>query len=121
MQQAPYSHSQQPHAVASRPKYREPTEAEKVAERVKHKKDVIVNTNLLIWTVLPHSEVRWMFKKHGLLQLDLVFKLLCLEPPRLVRFNDSLFFTRLFSPNTLGSFGSHSEYFSFCTVLFEIH
>ena len=28
--QAPYSHSQQPHAVASRPKYREPTEAENI-------------------------------------------------------------------------------------------
>ena len=28
MQAAPYSHSQQPHAVASRPKYRDPAEVE---------------------------------------------------------------------------------------------
>ena len=52
--QAPYSHSQQPHAVASRPKYREPTEAENIvlANNIMYDKRV-VRGNTYAAQILP--------------------------------------------------------------------
>ena len=52
--QAPYSHSQQPHAVASRPKYREPTEAENMvlANNIMYDKRV-VRGNTYAAQILP--------------------------------------------------------------------
>ncbi|CAD7966044.1 unnamed protein product, partial [Amoebophrya sp. A25] len=65
-------------------KDRERLLADNGAELLK-RKDIVCNMNILFWILLPNHTLRWLLSCAGLVQQDLIFELLSLEPPPMIQ------------------------------------
>ncbi|CAD7936091.1 unnamed protein product [Amoebophrya sp. A120] len=49
------------------------------------RKEVVCNMNILFWILIPDSQLRWLMKRNSLERQDLIFELLYIEPPPMVK------------------------------------